>query len=111
MNRVLEAVVGVLIIGLILLAIPTMLAFAGPVPFWGRDLDCSGWVSVTEWYAGGIDFGWRPAIRGPPGCMEVFRLKDGLPEVSWCDQAPRCRRSDLLPDLSPAITRLPGSIG
>jgi hypothetical protein len=73
------------------LAVPIMLAASGDVPFWARDADCDGRVSLGEWLDLGIDYGWRPAIRGPPDCMEVFRFKDGLPVLLRCDSALRCR--------------------
>ena len=85
-------VAGTLLLLFVVLALVTVLAARGDVPTWARDLDCDGRVSIEEWYAAGIDHGWRPAVRGPPGCMEVFRFKDGLPDVLWCQQSPRCRR-------------------
>lgn len=60
------------------------------VPWSARDLDCSGKVSLWEWYGAGLDYGWRPAISGGPGCMEVFALKDGTPVAVWCPSSPLC---------------------
>jgi hypothetical protein len=61
------------------------------VPWERRDLDCNGSVSIAEWYAAGLDYGWRPALNGPTGCWEVFSLKDGLPVTVWCAESTRCR--------------------
>ena len=80
-----------------LLGLPTLLAAVGGVPWAARDFDCSGVVSVGEWYSGGLDYGWRHAIGGPPECMEVFSLKDGLAVVQRCPGEPRCRIVRRLP--------------
>lgn len=61
------------------------------VPWSKRDLDCNGSVSIVEWYTAGLDYGWRTAFDGPPGCWEVFSLKDGLPVTVWCPASPPCR--------------------
>jgi hypothetical protein len=82
---------GVVLLVLVVLTFVTVLAARGNVPTWARDLNCDGRVSIAEWYEAGNDHGWRPAVGGPPGCMEVFRFKDGLPDVLWCEQSPRCR--------------------
>lgn len=80
-----------------LLGVPTLLAAVGDVPWAARDLDCSGMVSVGEWYSGGFDYGWRRAMDGPPECVEVFALKDGLAVAQRCPEAPRCRIVRRLP--------------
>jgi hypothetical protein len=67
------------------------MAADGEVPSYARDLDCDGHVSVGEWTAGGLDYGWRRASDGPAECMEVFSLKDGLPQSLWCGTLPRCQ--------------------
>ena len=85
------ALAGTAVLGVV--ALPTVLAALGDVPTWARDLNCDGRVSIAEWYEAGIEHGWRSAIGGPTGCMEVFRFKDGLPDVLWCERPPRCRRS------------------
>jgi hypothetical protein len=71
----------------------TTLAATSDVPWSRRDLDCSGHLSIAEWYAAGLDHGWRPATGGPPGCWEVFRYKDGLEVTVWCPASPECRRA------------------
>lgn len=80
-----------LLIFLIILAWPTIFSAISEVPRWARDMDCDGKVSISEWYTGGIDRGWRPATGGPSGCMEVYRIKDGALEVVRCEEPPRCR--------------------
>ena len=74
-----------------LFGVPTLLAALGDVPREARDLDCSGLVTVGEWYAAGLDYGWRHATVGPTDCSEVFSLKDGLPVVLRCPEEPHCR--------------------
>jgi len=86
--------VATVFVGVVVSSLRRVLAVLSPVPTWARDLNCDGRVSIAEWYEAGIDHGWRSAVGGPSGCMEVFRFKDGLPDVLWCDQAPRCRRSE-----------------
>ncbi len=61
------------------------------VPWSQRDLDCSGSITIAEWYSAGLDYGLRPALDGPAGCSEVFSLKDGLPVAVWCAASPSCR--------------------
>jgi hypothetical protein len=68
----------------------TVVAALGDVPWWARDLNCDGHVSIGEWYDAGIDHGWRGSMRGEPaGCMVAFEFKDGLRDVLWCEQR-RC---------------------
>jgi hypothetical protein len=74
-------------------AFVTTLAAAGDVPWSRRDLDCSGRVSIAEWYAAGLDYGWRQATRETPGCWEVFEYKDGRSVTVWCAASPECRRA------------------
>jgi hypothetical protein len=69
----------------------TILAANAKVPGWARDFDCDGRVSIVEWYAGGLDHGWRASPGGPPGCREAFRYKDGMADVTWCEASPHCR--------------------
>ena len=75
---------------LAILGVPVWFVARGDVPWSARDLDCDGSVSMGEWFWGGLDFGWRPATGGPPGCMEVYSLKDGLPVVLRCPPEPVC---------------------
>jgi hypothetical protein len=79
------------ILALAYLAVTVKAAAAGQVPGSARDLDCDGSVSAFEWYSAGLDYGWRAARDGSPGCMELFSLKDGLPAVCVCSQPPSCR--------------------
>ena len=69
----------------------TAIAWHDGPPSAARDLDCDGVVSLSEWYSGGLNHGWRKPTDGTPGCMEVFALKDGLPVVCVCAQGPHCR--------------------
>jgi hypothetical protein len=86
--RALLAAIGLLLLGG---ASYTAIVWKDGPPSAARDLDCDGVVSLSEWYSAGLNDGWRSAIDGTPGCMEVFALKDGLPIVCVCAQEPRCR--------------------
>jgi hypothetical protein len=59
---------------------------------WARDLNCDGQLTIRERFEGGLDYGWRASVTGPPGCMEAFRYKDGIPDVLWCGDPLTCRR-------------------
>jgi hypothetical protein len=88
--------VAVVVVVVAPIACVTLIAAPGgalSVPSSKRDLDCDGSISMSEWYAAGLEDGWRPATYGPAGCWEVFRLKDGMPVTVWCPASPACRRA------------------
>lgn len=81
-------------------------AVRSDVPGGARDLDCDGSVTLAEWYRGGLDQGWRPAGPGTGGCMEVFRFKDGLPDV--VRHGSRCETDNARAELSRTASRALG---